>query len=174
MKQKLKTAATVAALLVIAIWIIDRVPFNKDISQQITANVYENGVVIGQTTVVISGERSNYLFRKEDGFFGEFLISRAEKTDRDDLKAYIKWNGEYNTQRITYHYKGDIKLAQDMGVVATMLISDDMTKFAIMLTDHTIVATSDELCQLYDKHITWHSDTLSTSIARLNEIPKIT
>ena len=43
-----------------------------------------------------------------------------------------------------------------MGLVPYLLINDSMTKFAIMLTDHTVIATSDELYKLYMKHFTWH------------------
>ena len=145
MKQKLKTIIAVSIVLVIAIWIIDKIPFNKNINQQITANIYENGVAVGETMLVINGEKSNYLFRKNEGFVGEFLVPYAEETDRSNLQTYITWNGEDNTQRIGYFYKGSIKLAEDMGLVPYLLINDSMTKFAIMLTDHTVIATSDEL-----------------------------
>lgn len=173
MKQKLKTIVAISIVLMIGTWIIDKIPFNKNINQQINANIYENGVVVGQTILVINGEKSNYLFRKKEGFVGEFLIPYAEKTDRSDLQTYIKWNGEDNTQRISYFYKGSIKLPEDMGLVPYLLINDSMTKFAIMLTDHTVIATSDELYELYIKHITWSGDTTSTSIVKVNEIPKI-
>lgn len=173
MKQKLKTIIIIAILLSIGIWIIDKIPFNKNINQQINANIYENGVAVGQTILVINGEKSNYLFRRKEGFVGEFSIPYAEKTDRSGLQAYITWNGEDNTQRIGYFYKGSIKLAEDMGLVPYLLINDSMTKFAIMLTDHTVIATSDELYKLYMKHFTWHSDTKATSISETNKIPKI-
>jgi hypothetical protein len=173
MNQKLKTIIVIALLLAIGIWIIDKVPFNKNINQQITANVYENGIAVGETMLVINGEKSNYLFRKKEGFVGEFLIPYAEETDRSDLQTYITWNGEDNIQRISHFYKGAIKLAEDMGIVPYLLINDSMTKFAVMLTDHTVIATSDELYELYIKHITWHSDTKITSIVKVNEIPKI-
>jgi len=173
MKQKLKTIIAVSIVLVIAIWIIDKIPFNKNINQQITANIYENGVAVGETMLVINGEKSNYLFRKNEGFVGEFLVPYAEETDRSNLQTYITWNGEDNTQYIRYFYKGNIKLAEDMGIVPYLLINESMTKFAIMLTDHTVIATSDELYELYTKHITWHSDTKVTSISEADKIPKI-
>lgn len=173
MKDKLKTIMVIAILLVAGVWIVDKIPFNKNINQQIRANIYENGVVIGQTIVLIDGERSNYLFRKKEGFVGEFLIPYVEKTNRSELQTYITWNGEDNTQDISYFYKGSMKLAQDMGLVPYLLINDKMTKFAMMLTDHTVIATSDELYELYRKHITWHSDAESTYIKEVNKIPKI-
>lgn len=173
MKQKLKTIIAISIVLVIGIWIIDKIPFNKNINQQITANIYENGVAVGETMMVINGKKSNYLFRKKEGFVGEFLIPYVEKMDRSDLQTYIIWNGEDNTQYIRYFYKGNIKLAEDMGLVPYLLINDSMTKFAIMLTNHTVIATSDELYKLYIKHITWHSDATSTSISGVNKIPKI-
>ena len=173
MKHNLKTIIKVTVFIIVAIWIIDKIPFDKNINQAITANIYEDGVVIGQTTLVMNGKKSNYLFRQEEGFVGELLIPYAEKTDREDLKTYINWNAEHNIQSISYFYKGIIKLAQDMGIVPYMLINNSMTKFAIMLTDHTVIATSDELYELYIKHITWYSDTKSTSIDAVNKIPKI-
>lgn len=172
MKQNLKSIVIVI-LLVISIWIIDKNPFNKNINQQITANIYENGVVVGQTMLVMNGEKSNYLFRKKEGFIGKFLIPYVEKTDRSDLQTYITWNSEDNTQYIKYFYKGDIKLAEDMGLVPYLLINDSMTKFAIMLTNHTVIATSDELYELYIKHITWDGDSKRTSIVEVNDIPQI-
>jgi hypothetical protein len=173
MNDRLKTIITPAILLLVGLWIVDKIPFNKVINQQITANIYENGSVVGQTTIVIKGERSNYLFRREDTFTGEFLIPYAEKTDRSDLQTYIKWNGEDNTQSIGYFHQGVMKLAQDMGLVPRLLINDGLTRFAIMLTDHTVLATSDELCELYRKHITWHNDAKATYISAINKIPKI-
>lgn len=173
MKKKLKTIINIVILIAIGIWIIDKIPFNKNINQQVIANVYKNDVVAEQTTIVINGKKSNYLFRKEEGFVGEFLIPYAEKTDRSDLQTYISWNDIDNTQRIIYSYKGGFRFAEDMEIVSTILINDSMTKFAIMLTDNTIIATSDELRELYDKHITWHNDIPGISIVKANEIPKI-
>jgi hypothetical protein len=173
MKQKLKTIIAVFVVLIIGIWVIDKIPFNKNINQQITANIYDNGVAVGETVLVIKGEKSNFLFRKKERFVGEFLIPYGEGTDKSELQAYITWNGEDNTQGISYFYKGASKLAEDMGIVPYLLINDSMTKFAIMLTDYTVIATSDELYDLYMKHITWHSDTKVTSISEANKIPKI-
>lgn len=173
MKQKLKTITAISIVLVIGIWIFDKIPFNKNINLQIAANIYKDGIAVGETKLVINGEKSNYLFRKKEGFVGEFLIPYAEGTDRSDLQTYITWNGEDNTQRINHFYKGAIKLPEDMGIVPYLLINDSMTKFAVMLTDHTVIATSDELYELYTKHITWHSDTKVTSISEINKIPEI-
>jgi hypothetical protein len=171
--KKIKTIVAVAVLLVIVIWVVDKVPFNKTINHQITANVYENGIAVDKTRLEINGKKSNYIFRKRDGFTGELLIPHVEKTDRADLQTYISWNGEDNVQRIGYYYKGIIKLAEEMGIVPVLLTNNSMTKFAIMLTDYTVIATSDELYELYTKHITWHNDASGVSIVRVNEIPKI-
>lgn len=174
MKQKLKTIVTISIVLLIGICIIDKTPFNKNINRRIIANIYEDGLVIGQTTIVIDGEKSNYLFRKTDKFSGVFLIPYAEKTDRSELLTYITWNGEDNTQRIGYFYKGSMKLAQDMGLVPVLLINDSMTRFAIMLTDHKVIATSKELYDLYTNHITWHDDNkFVVYVERATEIPQI-
>lgn len=41
----------------------------------------------------------------------------------------------------------------DMDIIRIILINDEMTKFALMFNDGTVMATSDDLYELYTKHI---------------------
>lgn len=173
MKHKLKTVILVMILFAVGFWILDKVPFNRNVHHEISANIYEDGVVTGHTTVFIEGEKSNYLFRQEDRFYGMFYIKYLKKTSDRDLQTYIKWSNKDNVQQINYFKPGQSFLAEDMGMVPYLLINSSLTKFAIMCTDNTVIATSDDLYELYTKHILWDRDTTSTSIVGAEEIPQI-
>jgi hypothetical protein len=173
MKHKLKTVILIIILFAVGFWILDKVPFNRNVNHEISANIYEDGVVIGHTTVFVEGEKSNYLFRQNDRFYGMFYIKLLKKTSDRDLQTCIKWSNEENVQQIKYFKNGQSFLAEDMGIVPYLLINSGLTKFAIMCTDNTVIATSDDLYELYTKHISWDSDTTSTFIAGAEEIPQI-
>lgn len=170
MKQKLKTIIKVVLLIVIGVWILDKIPFYQDINHEIFANIYENGVIIGQTSVIIDGEKSNYLFTNKENYFGKFHILSYEKTGREDMNARIKWSNEENIQDILYMMPGHFP---DMDLIRTIIINDKMTKFAVMFTDNTVVATSDEIYELYTKHISYYSDRGNTFVKDVQKIPKI-
>lgn len=170
MKQKYKTIVKVVVILVVGFWVLSIIPFNQNIKQEISANIYENEVMIGETTVFIDGEKSNYLFRHDDSFDGKFYIQSYEKTGRDGMSASIRWGDENNIQRLVYFQNGTFP---SMDVISTMIISEKMTHFALMFTDGTVIATSDEIYKLYIQHISYDPDTGSTSIYAENKIPKI-
>lgn len=170
MKPKYKTILKVIVVLVIAVWLLSVIPFNQNIKQEIAANIYENGVLTGATTVLIDGEKSNYLFHDNEGFNGKFHIASYEKTGRKDMHAFIKWSDGENIQRLTYSQNGTFPA---MDLVSTIIINDKMTQLALMFTDGTVMATSDEIYNLYIKHIFYDADTGSTSVEAANQIPKI-
>ena len=170
MKGKFKTILKTAAVLVIGFWVLSRIPFNQKINHEIPANIYQNGVVIGETSIIMDGEKSNYLFNNKERYNGIFYILTYEKTGRENMSASSKWNNDDNIQRLTYFQNAT---HPSMDIVGTLLINDKMSHFALMFTDGTVVATSDEIYQLYIKHISYDPDTRSTSIVDVNKIPKI-
>lgn len=169
MKQHIKTIIKAALLIIVAVWVIDKIPFNKNIDQQITASIYEDGAIIGQTAVVMDGEKSRYLFRKSEQYWGKFQIMSYEKTGIDDINAGINWNSDDNIQSIRYMIPGTFP---DMDIMYYMLINEEMTKFALMFSDGTILATSDELYQLYIKHFSINNGG-GMSVDDVTGIPKI-
>ncbi|WMJ84976.1 hypothetical protein ACS3UN_04425 [Oscillospiraceae bacterium LTW-04] len=169
MRQHLKTAIKVTLFIIIGIWILDKIPFNQNINHEISVNIYNNGTVIDETTVLINGEKSNYLFTQEERFWGKFQILAYEESTRENMNVSIKWNNEDNMQSILYMLPGDFP---DMDVMRIILINDQMTKFALMFEDGTIVATSNDLYQLYIKHISINK-TGGMSVKDVNGIPKI-
>lgn len=150
MKQYFKTFLKVMIFIIVLIWILDKIPFNQDINQEIAVNIYKNGTVVDKTTVKIDGEKSNYLFTDEEQYWGKFQIISYEKTTIEGINAGIDWNSKDNMQSITYMMPG---VFPDMDIIRIILINDEMTKFALMFNDGTVMATSDDLYELYTKHI---------------------
>lgn len=170
MKQSYKTILKVLVILMIGVWILSKIPFNRQINQEISAQVYEGGVVTGETKVIIDGERSNYLFTNNQSFNGRFYILSYEKTGRENMNAGIEWPNEEHTQRLVYFQNATFP---SMDIVSTLIINDEMTQFALMFTDGRVVATSDEIYRIYTKHVSYDSDKKVTSIDNVHEIPKI-
>ncbi len=119
MKQNYKTILKVIVIFIIGVWILSKMPFNKNIKQEIAAHVYESGVVTGETKVVIDGERSHYLFTDNERFHGKFYIASYEKTGREDMFASVKWNNEDNIQRLLYFQNATFP---SMDIVGTLII----------------------------------------------------
>ena len=170
MNPKLKKNIETVVFLLIVFLMLSRVSFDRKIKQEIPAHIYENGIITGETTVVIDGERSNYLFTDEERFSGKFHILSYEKTGRPEMNAGIHWPSDENIQDILYLQNGTFP---SMDIIRTLMINDKMTQFALMFADGTVIATSDEIYQLYTKHISYNSDTGVTSIEAVNTIPKI-
>ncbi|TCK93370.1 hypothetical protein EDC19_1563 [Natranaerovirga hydrolytica] len=170
MKQKYKAIIKVVVVLVIGFWVLSIIPFNRKIKQEISANIYINGVVSDETSVFIDGEKSNYLFHDNESFYGNFHVLSYKKTGRDGMSAQIAWKNDEHIQRLRYYYKGTFP---SMDIISTLIINEKMTQFALMFTDGTVIATSDELYKIYTQHISYNPDTGITSIKAINKIPKI-
>ena len=168
MKQKYKTIGKVVVALVIGFWVLSIIPFNQNVKQEISANIYENGVATDKTTVFIDGEKSNYLFRDDDSFNGKFHILSYEKTGREDMQASIRWGDEQDIQRLIYFQNASFP---DMDVIGTILINEEMTQLALMFTDGTVIATSNEIYTLHKNHVSYYPETGSTSVVGI--IPEI-
>lgn len=169
MKKSYKTILKVTVVLIIGFWILSKIPFNSSIDQEITAKVYQNGSITDKTTIIMEGEKSNYLFTADE-FGGTFHITCYEKSGRKNMFARINWSSDENTQALLYFQNGTFP---SMDVIRRIIINDEMTEFALMFTDGTVIATSDEVYQIYTKHISYNHNTGVTSIDAVNKIPKI-
>ena len=169
MKKKFGMAASLVLMILSVLWILSLLPFNQEISREIPVKIYESGIAVKDTTVYIEGSKSNPLFGKPDSFSGKFHILSYEKTAKEDMNASIRWEHDTNVQKILYISSGSFP---DMDIMYFMLISEDMTKFALMFNDGTILATSEELYELYARHFSVTGPD-SMSIVDVEGIPKI-
>ncbi len=170
MRQKLKMLLKAVVVLIMVVWIFSKIPFSKTINQEISARIYENGRITGETKVIIDGARSHYLFTENEWFHGKFYITAYEKSGRQDMTASIRWKNEDTIQHLTYFQNAGFP---SMDIINTLIMNDTMTQFALMFTDGTVIATSDEIYQIDIKHISYDRDTGVTSIDDVGRIPKI-
>jgi hypothetical protein len=170
MKQRYKTIAKVLVVLAVGLRVLYSMPFNQPIKQEISAHLYKDGAAIDQTTVFMDGEKSNYFLRRDDSFQGRFFIQSYEKTGRDGMRASIGWGDRDNMQRLVYFQNGTFP---PMDVVGCIMINETMTQFAVMLTDGTVVATSDAVYEIYKRHISYDPDTGAISIVAADNIPNL-
>lgn len=166
MKRIFKIIALVVAILIIGIWQLYKTPFNQLHDSNINANLYKDGVRIGDTTVSIYGQKSNYLFHDSNRFEGKFIIPSYEITYSG--LAIINRMLDTNMHELWYA-QVDPFMAKE--IVAPILINDNMNTFALMTIDGTVIATSDEMNELYTKHVQAYEG--GTNIEHIDEVPKI-
>lgn len=159
---------TIIIVLIFALgfWWLYEAPFNQEINHQINANVYKDGDKVSETTVVIKGQKTNYLFKKDNRFKGKFIIPIFQTNEDSESEIY---NQTYNVyQLVTRSLMPE--LTQD---VYSLFINEEMTNFAIISTtgDNTIIATSDELYQLTLKHAVFEGN--GVTLESIDKIPKI-
>jgi hypothetical protein len=144
--RKLKKSVFILLGIFIGVWILLKIPFEKKINQTITAGVYINGVEVQETTVVIDGVRSNYLFSDEQDYNGQFIIEYYERTGRKGMNARIRWNKKVKQQHILYYQNATFP---SLEINHELLIDKNMEAFALGFGDGTIIATSEEMYQSY-------------------------
>ena len=108
--------------------------FLKDVSLEVPAGVYVDGVRTGDCTVTIDGRRRNTA-----SFSGRFAVSAVEKTCRDGVTAQVRWN-DYGPGYHTIQYWG-FGGPWDAGVERQLYISETMQALCLKLADGTIIST---------------------------------
>jgi len=123
MKEKIKIIFKGIILFMIALWILDKLPFAEKINQQIPAKLYQNGSVVGETAIIMEGTKTNYLFGHHDSFHGKFSVPLLEKTGRERMTASISWRADDNFQYILYYGYGNSYLFEKIGMVSYLVIN---------------------------------------------------
>lgn len=172
-RKQITTRILPGLLLIIAcVWLLCRISFPQNIFQQIRAEVYADGACIGTETITIDGSKTGGLFTGKQEFYGRMHIPSAAQTASETLKMQIFWDKELGYQRIIcIPQPGTVTNAEAIGLVPCMLTNRDMTQFALMLTDGTVIATSAELHALYRRHIAW--DASANRLSVTGPIPPI-
>lgn len=152
MKWNLKTMTIVVLVIILSVWIIDKIPFKMNIDKQLEATIYMDGKFVDKTTVTIKGEKTRYLFR-DDSFVGEVRISCIEKMSVDGLQAKIRWHGNDELQSLSFYYKGDFFGAENYGLTTSLIMKDDMRNFAFMTTDGKVISTAHVYCDHLEQAI---------------------
>ena len=152
-----KVILKILVISIIGIWVLSKVSFESNIDQTIIAKVYEDGAFVQNTSVIINGSRSNYLFAKSQNYDGRFILEYYERTGRENMKASITWNKEYIEQRILYYQNATFPTLE---INFELLINKEMDEFALGMQDGIIIATSDEMYRDYTENVyqsIWHN-----------------
>ena len=151
-----KQAAYWLAAVALILLVLDRMSFARVIRQEIPVGVYRDGVRAEESVITMDGKRTNHLFRRKDSFQGRFEIPQAEITQAEKAVATIYWGNagadEPNVQCIKYNlYRG-----QPVGYY--MITDKTLTEFALVLSDGTVLATSEEAYGLFTEYFSWQSN----------------
>jgi len=171
-KEYLKYVLQIAIVIFLGLFVLDKIPFHKEVSKSVSAEIYFDDEKTEETVIEIKGEKTNYIFGENEEFYGKFYIPQIEKTGREYVNTIIEWNEE-NYQFIRFNSAGDMIIAEEMGIVPYIIINEEMTEFAVLLTDERVIATSEELYNIITKHISWNKEKTSVSINDIETIPKI-
>lgn len=133
------------ALLPAGYYVLFEHHFERDIRQTVEAAVYVDGAATDTTTVTIDGRQVYSLispYRTELlNFYGSFRVEAVPQTCRDGVQMHIYGVENSSVQYMKGYYAGDFMIPFD----GTVLISFDMTEFALQADEHTVIATSREL-----------------------------
>ena len=139
-------AGILAILGFVLLGILDRTGFFlREVSREVPAVIYQNGEAVGQTTVIMEGERK-WLGKKS--FQGTFSLSCEPRTAREGVTGYIRWDGLVEGYPRLVYYRSPGLSHIETGVSQELYISPDMGEFALELEDGRIVATNPCLAAL--------------------------
>lgn len=131
-------------------WFVLTHPFETTVRLAIPARIYQDGVVVGETTVHLEGRRSNYLLRDDQYYEGVFHIEAVERTGREGMRVKITWDGAREEQRILYYQNATFP---ELPLHGTLRIRRTLDAFALGLTDGRILATSQGMLEAYQRFL---------------------
>lgn len=134
--KKWLIAELAAALVILGIFLWLH-PFKTDISKEVTATVYLDGVAQEETTVRMDGTIEKRLFHEARHFYGTFAIDYYPTTCDTRHTAHIQWD-EDGYQIIDYHYPGGF--VEDYTTMLT--IDESMEEFSVEFFEGTVIATN--------------------------------
>lgn len=145
MKKSAVRIILVLAILLVGYWFLFERNFERDIRQTVEATVYIDGEAADTTTVTIHGQQVYSLispYRTELlNFYGSFCVYAVPQTCRDGVQMHIYSVEDASVQYIRGYYAGDFMFPFD----GRLLISFDMTEFALQADENTVIATSRNL-----------------------------
>ena len=145
MKKSLIRTFLVLFVLLAGYWLLFEHNFERDIRQTVEATVYVDGEASDTTTVTIDGQQVYRLISpyRTDllNFYGSFRVETVPQTCRDGVQMHIYGMEDSHVQYIRGYYAGDFMVPFG----GTLLISFDMTEFALQADENTVIATSEEL-----------------------------
>lgn len=135
----------------VAFWVLNQLPFWKNVTIEVPAQVYKENVNIKETYVKIEGRKSRYLFQKEDRFEGELEIPALGITMESESRIYssVFHKNIYTVQSTSFN--------PEMRTEWIFVLADEtMEEFSFVGQDGTFVASSKEIYDAFSPHVNFH------------------
>lgn len=148
-RQQLVSAAAQVFLLAMSAFILFAIAdstglLSKEVYLEVPLGIYEDGILVEKTTVIIDGERH----RLTGDYFGRFAIAAIPETCAENVTANIRWDYQFDGHNeIFYHRFSDFDIGGPLSR-ADLYISKDMRIFALRLGDGRVLATHEHLVPL--------------------------
>ena len=144
-KNRLGILFIALAILLTGYYVLFEHNFERDIQQTVEATVYVDGEAADTTTVTIDGQQVYSLlspYRTELlNFYGAFQVKAVPQTCRAGVQMHIYSKEDDPFQCIRGYYAGDFMVPFN----GALLISFDMSEFAMWASETTVIATSEDL-----------------------------
>ena len=144
-KKRIRILFISLAVLLAGYYVLFEYTFERDIQQTVEATVYVDGEAADTTTVTIDGRQVYSLlspYRTELlNFYGTFQVKALPQTCRAGVQMHIYGEEDSSVQCIRGYYAGDFMVPFN----GVLLISFDMTEFAMWASETTVIATSEDL-----------------------------
>jgi|GEM_PF-7034959 len=119
--------------------------FTDKIQKTVTADIYVEGVSVGETAVKLDGTWGRFP-GAAPSYKGRFAVAAVEKTCREGAEVFIRMNEKGRADSVvTLYYAGDFDTTTFR---RSCYAGRSMESFAVMTADGTIIATSDALARL--------------------------
>lgn len=118
--------------------------FDQEISMVLPIGIYEEGILVEESTVTIEGT-CHYLTRD---YYGSFAIEAIPETCAEDVHARIQWDDQFEGHHeLSFFCFGQTWIEGPLSR-ADIYISKEMDLFAFRMEDGRVIATHEHLVPL--------------------------
>lgn len=151
MSKQVKIGFYLMIFAAVALWILNQLPFWKNVNIEVPAEVYRQGIKIEETHVKMEGRKSCYLFQKEERFEGKLEIPALDLSMESETRIYssVFHKNIYTVQSTSFN--------PEMRTEWIFLLADEtMEEFSFVGQDGTFVASSKEIYDAFSPHVNFH------------------
>ena len=151
MSKQVKIGFYLMIFAAVALWILNQLPFWKNVNIEVPAEVYRQGIKIEETHVKMEGRKSCYLFQKEERFEGKLEIPALDLSMESETRIYssVFHKNIYTVQSTSFN--------PEMRTEWIFVLADEtMEEFSFVGQDGTFVASSKEIYDAFSPHVNFH------------------
>lgn len=148
MSKQVKIGFYLMIFAAVALWILNQLPFWKNVNIEVPAEVYRQGIKIEETHVKMEGRKSCYLFQKEDRFEGKLEILALDLSMESETRIYSSVFHEkiYTVQ--STNFRPEMKTEWFF-----VLADEKRQEFCFIGQDGTFVSSSKEIYDAFSPHV---------------------